>query len=113
MKFHLIPPGLCALLLLMAPLAAEEPSVAASGRPMGRPAEPGVELPVSEGRELVATACTKCHDLAGLEAYKGYWNRAQWFAMVASMVENGAELAPDEQEVVTDYLTRHYGRQPL
>jgi hypothetical protein len=71
--------------------------------------DPNIDLPESAGRELVLRACTKCHELAGLEAYKGYWGLAQWQAMVEDMVKNGALLQPAEQHMVADYLTRHFG----
>lgn len=68
------------------------------------------ELPAGEGKELTAVACSRCHDLGGLHAYKGYWTRAQWLAMVESMVKNGAVLDTAGVQVVTDYLTLSYGR---
>lgn len=71
--------------------------------------DPNIDLPDSDGRELVLRACTKCHELGGLAAYKGYWGLAQWKAMVEGMVKNGAVLQPDEQDIVAAYLTRHFG----
>jgi hypothetical protein len=71
--------------------------------------DPNIDLPISEGRELVLRACVKCHELGGLDAYRGYWNLEQWMEMVVGMVKNGAELLPPEQEVVAAYLTRHFG----
>lgn len=71
--------------------------------------DPNIDLPESEGRELVLRACVKCHELGGLDAYRGYWGLAQWREMVVGMVKNGAELLPAEQEVVAAYLTRHFG----
>jgi hypothetical protein len=71
--------------------------------------DPNIDLPQSSGVELVLRACTGCHELGGLSAYKGYWNRDQWMEMVVGMVKNGAELLPQEQELVADYLTRHFG----
>ena len=70
---------------------------------------PNIDLPASEGKDLVLRGCTNCHELGGLAAYKGYWNRAQWKAMVEDMVKNGAPLQPAEQDIVADYLTRHFG----
>lgn len=70
---------------------------------------PNIDLPATEGRDLVLRGCTSCHELGGLSAYKGYWNRAQWKAMVEDMVKNGAPLEPAEQDIVADYLTRHFG----
>jgi len=71
--------------------------------------DPNIDLPESEGRVLVLRACVKCHELGGLDAYRGYWDLAQWREMVVGMVKNGAELLPAEQEVVAAYLTRHFG----
>jgi hypothetical protein len=90
-------------------LAACQAADADTGRVVERRFDPNIDLPRSEGLELVLRACTKCHDLGGLDAYKGYWNRVQWKEMVVAMVKNGAELLPAEQEVVADYLTRHFG----
>lgn len=71
--------------------------------------EPGIDLPVDEGRALLVAACTRCHDLTGLPAYRQYWNRDRWRSMVDSMVENGAPLDETGKQVVTEYLARHFG----
>ena len=71
--------------------------------------DPNIDLPESSGRELVLRACTRCHELGGLSAYKGYWGLPQWKAMVEDMVKNGAVLQPAEQNIVAEYLTRHFG----
>lgn len=70
---------------------------------------PNIELPESPGKALVLRSCTQCHELAGLAAYKGYWNRDKWKELVVGMVKHGAALKPAEQDTVTDYLTRHFG----
>jgi hypothetical protein len=71
--------------------------------------KPGISLPDGEGRVLLESACTRCHDLKGLEAYKGYWNQTRWRSMVETMVRNGAKLDESQMTVVTDYLTLHFG----
>jgi hypothetical protein len=68
------------------------------------------DLPEGVGKELTASACTRCHNLSGLSAYKGYWNRKQWRAMVEGMVKHGAVLDAAQQLLVTDYLNSSYGR---
>ncbi|HEX6993424.1 MAG TPA: M12 family metallo-peptidase [Gammaproteobacteria bacterium] len=88
---------------------AREPSDRSAHREAeSRPAA-AVDLPDGDGKSLVQTACLVCHDLGGIAAFKGYWNREQWAAMVATMIEHGAELDPAEAEIVTDYLTAHFG----
>ena len=68
------------------------------------------DLPEGAGKQLTAIACTRCHNLSGLMAYKGYWNRKQWQAMVEGMVKHGAVLDAGQQQAVTDYLNSAYGR---
>jgi hypothetical protein len=61
------------------------------------------------GRDLLLRACTACHDLQALEAFKGYYDRPQWHALVLTMVDHGAVLEAPEVEAVTDYLVGHFG----
>lgn len=70
---------------------------------------PNIELPEGTGKALVERACTQCHDLAGLAAYKGYWGRDRWDAMVATMIEHGAALDQAQKDVVVAYLTEFFG----
>lgn len=70
---------------------------------------PGIDLPGGEGKAELESACTQCHDLKGLPAYKGYWGRERWQAMVNTMVENGAKLDERGKERVVEYLTVHFG----
>lgn len=72
---------------------------------------PGIELPVGAGRELMLAACTRCHDLKGVPAFKGYWTRQQWLAMIETMVKHGAPLSEAQAAQVADYLALHFGRQ--
>ncbi len=68
------------------------------------------QLPEGTGKQLTALACTRCHNLNGLPAYKGYWSREQWLTMVEAMVKHGAELNAAQKQLVTDYLNSSYGR---
>lgn len=70
---------------------------------------PGIQLPAGDGLGLLQRACTRCHDLTGLPAYKGYWNRDRWRSMVQTMVANGAQLGESEIVILTDYLVEHFG----
>jgi hypothetical protein len=93
-------------LLLLASLAAcrcvaaEEPKSYA----------PGIELPEGEGKPLLLAACTRCHDLKGLPAYRGYWDTTRWRSMIESMMKNGAALNPEQTGVLADYLAQHFGK---
>jgi hypothetical protein len=71
---------------------------------------PGIELPDGEGKVLLLAACTRCHDLKGLPAYRGYWDITRWRSMVESMMKNGATLNPQQTGVLADYLAQHFGK---
>ncbi len=73
---------------------------------------PGIELPEGEGRVLLLAACTRCHDLKGLPAYRGYWDDTRWRSMVETMVKNGAPLDAQQTGVLAAYLARHFGKAP-
>jgi len=99
--------GACAAALAPPPAAAQHDADDDAEDP-----SPGIELPDGEGKKLVQRACLPCHDLGGLAAFKGYWNREQWAAMVATMIGHGAKLEAAETEVVVDYLAAHFGVGP-
>lgn len=96
--------GIAALMLF-----AIAETLFAADAPTQQHFNPNIELPEGEGKQLILRACTQCHELAGLAGYKGYWNRSKWKEMVVGMVKHGSALSPSEQDVVTDYLTQHFG----
>lgn len=57
-------------------------------------------------KSLVAERCTKCHDLARVE--RAEKREQDWKATVERMVEKGASLNQEEQELVIKYLTETY-----
>lgn len=101
---HYVPACLLTILLLPGGgVAAAEPAAYFP---------PGIELPAGTGRELVLRACTRCHDLKGVPAFKGYWTQSQWLAMTETMIKHGARLNADEAQQVAHYLATHFGRPP-
>ena len=66
-------------------------------------------LPAGEGRAILQAACTTCHDLGGLQAYKGYYDADHWRGMVAIMIDHGAEVETGQVPVLVEYLTTHFG----
>jgi hypothetical protein len=87
--------------MLALPCAAQE-------EPQSHP--PGIELPDGEGKALLLAACTRCHDLKGLPAYRGYWDHTRWRSMIETMVKNGAPLNAQQTGVLTEYLAEHFGK---
>ena len=75
--------------------------------------EPGIELPADEGRDLILRACTGCHTLEGVPAYRKYWGYTQWLPMVENMVKHGAKLDAGEMDTVARYLGHYFGKDAL
>lgn len=64
-------------------------------------------LPPGEGREIVATACTQCHNTgpfvqlrAGVDA---------WRVQIYDMILRGAQLRPAEIDIAARYLANNFG----
>jgi hypothetical protein len=72
-------------------------------------AAPDTVSTTTDGRALLERACTSCHDLGGLEGFKGYWGEPQWRDMVATMRDHGAVLSDVEADVLVAWLTAEYG----
>lgn len=73
------------------------------------PVAVGVDLPDGHGREILVASCVSCHDLGGLQLFKGFYTRDSWRSLVLTMKENGAEVDAAEIEVLADYLAQHFG----
>ncbi len=57
---------------------------------------------MSDGEALVQERCTVCHDLIRVEGAD--YDRAGWEANVDRMIQNGANLTPEERDTVVDFL---------
>jgi hypothetical protein len=71
---------------------------------------PSEDLPDGEGKKLLETRCSSCHELTEVTKFRGYYNRAQWRDIVVTMVEYGADLQNPEIETLADYLAEHLGK---
>jgi competence protein ComEA len=74
-------------------------------------ASPEDELPEGEGKKILMTSCTSCHDLSEVTKFRGYYDRKQWRDIVVTMVEYGAPVDERQVDVLADYLTQNLGRQ--
>lgn len=64
-------------------------------------------LPEGKGKDVVESMCQSCH---GLDAITQKRRTAEeWHNVVDEMVSAGAPLLPREAEIVTQYLTEHFG----
>jgi hypothetical protein len=66
------------------------------------------QLPGGPGADLVQARCTPCHDLGNITRIRQ--TREEWQDTIRVMINRGAPVAPAEEAVILDYLTRHYGR---
>jgi competence protein ComEA len=71
---------------------------------------PEDELPEGDGKKILVTSCTSCHELTEVTKFRGYYNRDQWRDIVVTMKEYGAEIDDRQAAVLTDYLTKTLGR---
>jgi competence protein ComEA len=76
-----------------------------------RAVDPEDDLPDGEGKKILLSSCTACHDLTEVTKFRGYYNRAQWLDIVVTMKEYGAPIDDQQVDVLTDYLTQHLGRR--
>jgi cytochrome c5 len=74
----------------------------AAGRP-NPPAQGGVSAAPLDGRTIVETKCTQCHDLTRVQTAKK--DRSGWEDTVARMESNGLQVTPEEKSAAIDYLT--------
>jgi competence protein ComEA len=74
-------------------------------------ASPEDELPEGEGKKILMTSCTSCHDLSEVTKFRGYYDRKQWRDIVVTMMEYGAPVDERQVDVLADYLTKNLGRQ--
>jgi hypothetical protein len=70
-------------------------------------ASPGATSSV-DGATLVQERCTKCHPLT--RVVNSRYTAAQWKTIVDTMISKGAQVTPEEEPVIVDYLAANYGK---
>ena len=73
-------------------------------------ASPEDELPEGEGKKILTTSCTSCHDLSEVTKFRGYYDRKQWRDIVVTMMEYGAPVDERQVDVLADYLAKNLGK---
>ncbi|HKA21707.1 MAG TPA: hypothetical protein VKN18_25745 [Blastocatellia bacterium] len=64
-------------------------------------------LPDGAGRNLVIATCTQCHSLGPIVLQRK--SEVQWVRTVRDMIARGAQIAPDEIELISTYLSQSFG----
>jgi len=107
-------PVLAALTLVLSACAAprELPDSAppvSRGLSAAEAARAVATFPPGPGRDVLAAACANCHNLGGIEPFRGYYDAARWRRLVDTMIAHGAKLDETETDVLVDYLVEHFG----
>lgn len=82
-----------------------------SSTSVARAADPEDELPDGEGKKILVSSCTACHDLTEVTKFRGYYDRKQWRDIVVTMMDYGAPVDEKQVDVLADYLAQHLGKQ--
>jgi hypothetical protein len=65
-----------------------------------------VEAPPGAGLELIQRSCVGCHDLYTIIQKRK--TPAEWANTLGLMADRGAEVTPDEMQVIQDYLAHNF-----
>lgn len=86
-------------------VAACSPAAAPSdvGTSSGAPAAQGSSV---DGKAVLESACTSCHDLARVTSEDG--SMSEWTAVVDRMIGKGAKLTDAEKTALITYLSETY-----
>ena len=62
----------------------------------------------NDGATLIQERCTACHPLSRVENAR--FSAANWKIVVDTMIARGAQLTPEEETIVVNYLATKYGQ---
>ena len=68
------------------------------------------DLPDGEGKKILLTSCTACHDLKEVTKFRGYYTRDEWRDIVTTMIEYGASVEKKDVDVLVEYLDKVLGK---
>lgn len=69
------------------------------------------QLPDGPGKAETERVCSQCHELG--RSISLHQDRAGWDATVSKMASLGANATSAELQLITDYLTAHYGAEEI
>ncbi|HEX9091162.1 MAG TPA: hypothetical protein VF831_06715, partial [Anaerolineales bacterium] len=61
-----------------------------------------------DGATLVHERCTRCRPLSRVERFR--YSAADWQSIVSLMISRGAQLTPEEETLVVNYLAANFGK---
>jgi cytochrome c5 len=67
-------------------------------------------LPDGNGKEVVQTICTGCHDLEPIIG--AGFSKEDWDIVVKNMIDMGATITPEQVSLITNYLAANFPPKP-
>jgi mono/diheme cytochrome c family protein len=64
------------------------------------------EPPPGEGLELIQRSCVSCHDIYMITTKRK--TPQQWATIVELMADRGADVTPEEMQIIEDYLSKNF-----
>jgi hypothetical protein len=64
------------------------------------------EPPPGAGLELIERSCVGCHDIYMITTKRK--SPAEWSTTVEMMAARGAEVTPEEMQIIEDYLSQNF-----
>lgn len=96
-----------AVILISSVSAAAHPASPRATRVMSQ----ADDLPDGDGKKILQTSCTACHDLTEITKFKGYYTRDDWRDIVKTMIAYGAIVKESDVQVLVDYLAKNLGKK--
>lgn len=75
----------------------------------GEDSQAGNVLPDEPGRAIFVGNCSACHSLELPMNMR--LSEAQWNTTIGNMITYGANITPQEQEILAQYAAKHFGRR--
>jgi mono/diheme cytochrome c family protein len=81
-------------------------AVAAAGLALAQGAAPAAAPPPGPGLELINQRCVSCHTTSTIFSQR--MTPDGWAQTVQVMADRGAEVSPEEQATIAQYLAKNY-----
>ena len=75
----------------------------------GAGSQGGSALPDGPGRAIFVGNCAACHSME--LPLNMRQSEAEWNATISQMVTYGAQITPQDQEILVKYAAQHFGRR--
>jgi hypothetical protein len=67
------------------------------------------EPPPGPGLEIIERSCVGCHDIYMITTK--HKNREEWATTIELMAARGAEITPEEMQIIEEYLSQNFSKE--